>query len=138
MKLPKRTRVKPLVGVALFLFGILSPPSTYTRADDKTLQASLPARLSGFSDEGTFAIYKDEDRLVTMNLVWRKDGAVENKVVITMAGQTVTHTMKITPDKEGCWAKIELVSPRGPMTFERRDNVSRKTFKDKVETTNLK
>jgi putative CocE/NonD family hydrolase len=107
-------------------------------ADDKAQSPALPAPLSGFSDEGTFSVFKDEDRIATSAFKWQTDGTFDSKVVITMAGQSVTTTVKITPDKDGRWTKIELNTPRGPMTFDRKDDVSRKTFKVKVETTKLK
>jgi len=107
-------------------------------ADDKSKPAALPASLSGFGEEGTFAIYKDEDRLVTVRFKWQGNGIYESTTVISLGAQTVTSTLKITPDKDGRWMKIELQSPLGPMTFERKDDVSRRTFKDKVETTKLK
>jgi putative CocE/NonD family hydrolase len=107
-------------------------------ADDRANSPPLPAPVSGVNDEGTFAVYKDEERLATMTFKWQADGSFENKVVISLGRQSTRSTVKITPDKDGRWAKIEVSSLRGTMTFERKDDVARKTFKDKIETTKLK
>jgi putative CocE/NonD family hydrolase len=105
-------------------------------AEDKP--PALPLPLSGVKDEGVFFIQQKEARVATITFKWQPDGAYEGKVVISLAGQTVNSAVKITPDKDGRWVKIAVESPRGPMTFERTGGVVKKTFKDKVETTNLK
>src|SRR5215470_615430 len=113
----------------VFLMGFVVLGNAPLWADEKSKSPPLPASLAGLSDEGTFAIYKNEDRLVTITFKWQADGTFENKGVIAMAGQTVTQTMKVTPDKEGRWTKIVIESPRGQATFERKGDTARKTFK---------
>jgi putative CocE/NonD family hydrolase len=139
---PNRAGASGLIAFAVFGAVLCFPCSALDdkpkAAEKKSTPAALPASLAGFGDEGTFAIYKNEDRIATASFKWRGDGTFETTTVITLGGQSVTSTMKITPDKAGRWLKIELHSPAGPMTFERKDDVSRKTYKDKVETTKLK
>ena len=46
----------------------------------------LPAPLSGLDDTGTFSLYKDEERLVTITLALKADGSFENHSAISFAG----------------------------------------------------
>ena len=97
-----------------------------------------PAPLSGFKDEGVFFLYLNEDRIATMKFQWQADGAFESQSTITMAGQSVTTTYSIVPDKEGRWMNITVKSPQGPITTVREGEVARRTFKEKTETVNIK
>lgn len=97
-----------------------------------------PAPLSGFKDEGVFFLYLNEDRIATMKFQWQTDGAFESQSTITMAGQSVTTTYSIVPDKEGRWVNITVKSPQGPITTVREGEVARRTFKEKTETVNIK
>jgi putative CocE/NonD family hydrolase len=99
---------------------------------------ALPLPLSGFQDEGIFLVCQNEVRLVTITFKWQADGTYEGKSTLSLAGQTVHQSVKITPDKDGRWVKIDNDTPLGPMTFERNDGVAKKTHKDKTETFNLK
>src|SRR5206468_5248096 len=130
-----RAKLPAFVWIA---FGLLLIDTFRSVADDKASPSAVPASMAGFTDEGTFAVYKDEDRLATMTFKWHTDGTFNNKIVLSFGGQTVNSSLKITPDAHGCWTKIQIDSPRGAMTIERKDDVARRTFKDKVETTKLK
>ncbi len=99
---------------------------------------ALPLPLSGFKDEGVFQLYQRETRLATITFKWQDDGAFRSKCTISLAGQSVDQSIQITPDKDGRWLKIEQKTPLGPITLERRGGVATYTFKDKVETINLK
>jgi putative CocE/NonD family hydrolase len=100
--------------------------------------AALPVAMNGFEDEGVFFLYQKEARLATMTFKWQADGSFESKSTLSLAGQSVNSSVKITPGKDGRWVKIALESPRGPTTVERSGGVARSTFKNKVETVNLK
>ncbi|MBI3950252.1 MAG: CocE/NonD family hydrolase [Acidobacteria bacterium] len=100
--------------------------------------AALPVPLSGFSDEGAFHVYLNEDRLATISFKWQPDGTFDNTATLSMAGQTVTTIMKIVPDKNGQWVNISMETPQGPVTVVREGDVARRTIKDKVTTVNLK
>jgi putative CocE/NonD family hydrolase len=110
------------------------------RADEpaKKPAEALPASLAGFTDEGTFAIYRNEERLVTMTFSWRPDGSFNEKSTVSLAGQSVSTVLKITPDKDGRWVKASIVSPQGTIALERNGGVVRKTFRGKTETIDLK
>ncbi len=98
----------------------------------------LPAPLSGFSDEGKFFLYVNEDLVANMTFKWQADGTFDNKGTISMAGQTVTQTIKITPDKDGRWTRIDVETPLGPIIFVREGEIARTTFKEKKDTLALK
>jgi putative CocE/NonD family hydrolase len=131
---PVRTARAFAVLVALGLLA-LPAPADEPKPPDKP---ALPLPLSGYQDEGVFLLYQKETRLATMTFKWQTDGSFESKSTLSLAGQTVHSSVKITPDKEGRWVKILLDSPRGLTTVERTGGVAKKTFKDKVETVNLK
>jgi putative CocE/NonD family hydrolase len=127
----------------LCCLGLLWTP--FARAQDKTpakpaetKSPALPTPLSGFSDSGTFGIYKNEERLAVIDFRWQEDGSYENKAVLSLAGQTVKMALKITPDKDGRWLKIADDGPRGPATVEREGSVAKRTFQGKTTTTNLR
>jgi putative CocE/NonD family hydrolase len=97
-----------------------------------------PAPLSGFKDEGVFFLYVNEDRVATLRFQWHPDGSFQNQATLSMAGQSVTTTYSIVPDKEGRWVNITVNSPQGPITTVREGEVARRTFKEKTETVNIK
>jgi hypothetical protein len=99
---------------------------------------AVPAPLSGLDDSGTFSLYKDEERLVTITFTLKADGAFDNQSVLTFAGQSVKRSVKITPDKEGRWASITTTSPQGDVSLVREGGVARQTTKGKTVTINLK
>jgi putative CocE/NonD family hydrolase len=143
MPLRRHSRTIPQVlsALALVLNLLLLPAA---QAADKPADpppakpAAPPLSLSGYSDEGTFYVYQKETRLVTTAFKWRTDGSFESSATISLAGQSVHQSAKITPDKDGRWVKIVTESPRGVTTIERTEGTAKKTFKDKVETINLK
>src|SRR6266480_568601 len=52
---------------------------------DKAAKLPRPATLKGFSDEGSFVVYKDEEQLANIRFVWKADGSFENKCEISIA-----------------------------------------------------
>jgi putative CocE/NonD family hydrolase len=100
--------------------------------------AALPAPLSGFSDEGVFLLYQNEDRLATVSFKWQADGTYEGRSTLSMAGQTVNSSLKIVPDKDGRWTRISMESPQGRTELVREGGLVRRTVKEKVDTITLK
>jgi putative CocE/NonD family hydrolase len=128
-----------LAGV-LFLFG-LGMPWAFAKDASKTTKekpAVLPRSMTGFEDEGVLLLFLNEERLATINFQWRKDGSFDGKTVIKLASQSVTQTLKVTPDADGRWEKVVQGTPLGPMTVVRQGEEARYTFKDKVEVFKLK
>jgi hypothetical protein len=107
------------------------------KTEEEEIEA-VPASLSGFSDEGVFHIYVNEDPLVEIQFTWEKDGKFSNTSTLTMAGQSVTTVVEIETDKDGRWTKIIQRSPQGLMEFIRKGSTVTRTFKEKTITIELK
>jgi hypothetical protein len=99
---------------------------------------ALPASLAGFEDSGTFHLYKSEERLVTIEFAWKKDGSFENKSALSLGGQTVRTSFTVTPDKNGRWEKIEVKGGSGDVTIVRKGGTVERTAKGETETYELK
>ena len=97
-----------------------------------------PASLAGIKDEGTFLLYQNEDRIVTMKCKWQADGSLEVENIIAMGGQSVTSTTTIAVDKDGLWTTIVQKAPTGTVTLTREGDKARRTFKDKTEIIDIK
>ena len=97
-----------------------------------------PASLAGIKDEGTFLLYKNEDRIITMKCKWQADGSLEVEDIISMAGQNVTTTTTIAIDKDGLWTSIVQKAPTGTVTTVREGAKARRTFRDKTEIIDIK
>jgi putative CocE/NonD family hydrolase len=125
--------------LGLVLLGLAIGPAVAQETTQPTGEpAALPATLAGFSDEGRFCVYKNEERLVTIDFTWKADGTFDNVYTITMAGQSVTRRLKILPDEDGRWKHISLDAPLGPVTMEREGGVARRTMNEKVNTIDMK
>ncbi len=94
--------------------------------------------MAGFSDEGAFDIYRAEERLVRTTFTWRDDGSYEMQAVVSLGGQSMTITGKITPDAEGRFARMEFDLPTGQQVFERDGAQVRFTHKDTKRTFTLR
>jgi uncharacterized protein len=81
-----------------------------------------PASLSGFSDEGTFFLYLNEERIAKLTFQWKPDGAFESKVILSLAGQSSPGAVTLTPDAEGRWIKVVRENDLGKSVFQREDN----------------
>jgi len=141
MQVPSPTKLI-LLCVILILFSSLNlAPSVQGQSQqpaESPQATALPVPLSGISDEGVFHMYVNEDHVGTITFKWQTDGTFDNKLTLSMAGQSVTTTVKIVPDKDGRWASILMEAPQGPITVVREGNTAKRTFKEKVETVNLK
>src|SRR5207244_2565786 len=113
-----------------------SPPkdTPKSKAAAKPESSILPAPLSGFSDSGTFHIYKDEEKVVTIRFSWKPDGTFESQSVLALGGQSATTKVKITPDEGGRWKTITIEAPAATTTVVREATVARKTVKKKITT----
>ncbi len=126
--------ILPLLAFSLHSGLSLTKPQ---KVEEKKTEA-LPASLAGFSDEGVFRIYQNEDPIVEINFKWENGGKFANSAVITMAGQSATYTTTIETDKKGLWIKIVQESPLGTMEFTRKGSTVTRTFKEKTVTIELK
>jgi len=138
-----KSSIRILIFIALLLpflaFSITwSLPQTEQKATEEKKTEALPASLSGFSDEGIFRLYVNEDPLAEISFKWEKEGKFSSTSTLTMAGQSVTTTLEIQTDKEGRWTKIIQKSPQGTMEFIREGSIVTRTFKEKIVTIELK
>ncbi|HEX7288747.1 MAG TPA: CocE/NonD family hydrolase [Candidatus Angelobacter sp.] len=93
-----------------------------------------PASLAGFDDEATFALVLNEEQLGTMKQSWKSDGSFENHISISMAGQNVQASLKITPAPDGRWKQIDLEAPAATVKIVREGAQVTRTIKDKTTT----
>lgn len=100
--------------------------------------AGPPASMAGFSDEGAFDIYRAEERLVRTTFTWLADGSYETQTVVSLGGQSMTFTGKITPDAEGRFWRMEFDLPTGQQVFEREGAQVRFTHKEVKRTFTLR
>jgi uncharacterized protein len=115
------------------------PPAVQSQQPGPRQKTTIfPAPLSGFSDQGVFLLYVNEERLGAYSFNWQADGTVDGVATITMAGQTITRTVKISPDKEGHWNDISLKTPQGPISIVREGDLAKRTIKEKTDTITLK
>lgn len=78
-----------------------------------------PASLAGFSDDGAFVLYANEERLARLDFHWKSDGSYESKVNLSFAGQSVSSALTLTPDAEGRWVKAIDDEPSRRIVWER-------------------
>jgi putative CocE/NonD family hydrolase len=78
-----------------------------------------PATLAGFSDEGAFLLYANEERIGRLTFQWKQDGTFASKVVVSLAGQSLSATVSLSPDAEGRWTKAVLEDPANQTVWDR-------------------
>src|SRR5580692_10057646 len=78
-----------------------------------------PATLAGFSDEGAFLLYANEERVGQLTFEWKPDGTFASKATVSLSGQSVHVTLNLTPDAEGRWTKAVLEDPASKTVWER-------------------
>jgi putative CocE/NonD family hydrolase len=132
-------RWSPLALLTLVLFApaALSSPPGEKKPEAKPAPV-LPAKLSGFSDSGTFHLYVNEEPLVKSTFTWKADGSFQNQGVLALGGQKVETHVKIIPDKDGRWSKIEGDSRAGKYLLERDGDKVKQTLKKETKTFPLK
>lgn len=94
--------------------------------------------LAGYADEGTYRFYLNEEVLVTQEFMWDAAGSYKGSYTLSMAGQTVSTTMRIDPGADGVWSRIEMETPQGLVTVVREDSVARTTHGQETTTTRLR
>jgi putative CocE/NonD family hydrolase len=116
-------RLSPAVAILLLLAVVL--PAAGARgaavADADTTPGPVP--LSGFSDEGSFTLYVNEEAIVTQSFTWTEDGSYWGEYTLAMAGQEATTEMTIAVDETGLWTEISMDAPTGPVSIVRDGGV---------------
>ena len=96
--------------------------------------ATQPASLKGPGENATFYLYKDEDRIGTMNVKWLPDGSYSNEATLSMAGQSMRVTTSITVDNDGFWNQITMAAPAATTNCVRNGATARRTVKENTTT----
>lgn len=132
-------RVRSILAVLIAASAtLLSAQDTQSSAPaSQPEKPALPAPLSGFADEGTFNLYKDEDRLAVITFKLTADGALRSKSVLSMAGQTVESELEIPAAPDGLWDRMEMKTALGPVSVVREGGDIKITFKEKTTTIKL-
>jgi putative CocE/NonD family hydrolase len=112
-------------------------PQEENQKNDGAIIESKPAPLSGFSDEGIFRIYLNEDPIAEVNFKWMEDGTFTNTAVISISGQSMTTTVDISTNKDGRWIKIIQNAPQGTLTLDREGSIVTQAIKEKKATMEL-
>ena len=81
-----------------------------------------PVSLAGFSDAGSFIGYINEERITRSTFVWKPDGTFQTETVISIAGQSWTGLVSLTPDSQGRWIKASYDHNVGKTVVEREGN----------------
>jgi putative CocE/NonD family hydrolase len=143
---------------ALGLWALASPGAAYAQERDPAVGAraadapglpegsgesaadttGLPVPLSGFSDEGDFGLYVNEERIVTTTFNWEEDGSYWGKYVLSVAGQEATTEMTIDVDDGGLWTEITMKTPAGPVSVVRKGSIGYIIHKGDTTTVQLK
>ncbi len=90
-----------------------------------------PATLAGFSDEGTFILYANEERVGRLTFQWKADGTFARSVAISLGGQSTGETMVLTPDGEGRWIKAVMESAQHKTVWEREGKTLKFATRDR-------
>jgi len=98
--------------MALRAFRALAQPQAKPPADG-------PVSLAGPADSGRFTLYLNEEPIGRYEFDWNADGSYTGSRTLSIAGQSVTSSSKITVDKDGVWTEITSQTPRGPGTLIR-------------------
>jgi putative CocE/NonD family hydrolase len=94
--------------------------------------------LNVLEDVASFTFYLNEEVLVRGSFEWRKDGNLKSDYTLTMAGQSVSTSMKIAVDDNGIWNTIDMETPRGLVQIVREGDVVRITSNGDTKTVNLR
>ena len=119
----------------LFLAAVLASPAAAfsmpaTAAADSTTQGVFP--LNGLQDIGKFALYLNEEPIVTIGSDWSAGGRFDEQIKVAIGGQSYLATLKIEVDEKGLWKAIAIESPRGNAAVTREG--MRATIKSEGQT----
>jgi putative CocE/NonD family hydrolase len=117
-------RLLPIAAVLLFVMVTAPATGAYGAAVAEADTVPRPAPLSGFSDEGNFSLYVNEEAIVTQSFTWTEDGSYWGKYTLSVSGQEAVTEMTIEVDDEGLWTEISMEAPTGPVSIIRDGGIS--------------
>ncbi len=97
---------------------------------------TYPMRV--LQDRGNFTFYVNEEILVRERFEWQADGSFSSHYTLSLAGQTVRTSLRISVDEHGYWTRIAMTTPRGPVEIVKEGGKARITQGDKVRTVTLR
>ncbi|MBU0638130.1 MAG: CocE/NonD family hydrolase [Planctomycetes bacterium] len=143
MKRVRTTTVCLWVLVALAALGIPAAGSVHAQEEAakppaEALEPVMPAKLSGFADEGVFLLFKNEECLAQLVYHWTPAGDFAGESHLTIAGQTIDSSIRIDSNASGYWDVITIKSPLGEVLVTRAGETISVKSPDKTETIALK
>lgn len=126
------------VAVAVSAMALASYAQSQEFAASASQPGDAPARLTGFEDQARFTVFKNEDPIASIKSQWNPDGSFTNEATLAIGGLSVTTTLRIEADADGCWNSITVESPRGRATVTRAGLRAELNYRDKVTPIELK
>ncbi len=131
----KSGRIWPLC-VLCFLNVVICACPVSGGESDKSSATDFPVNI--MEDSATFRFYLNEEVFVTAACEWKPDGTFSSEYTMSMAGQSATTTMQITPGKDGHWQTISMDTPNGPVEVGRDDTLALITAQGGTRTLTMK
>jgi len=69
------------------------------------LVSAQPVHMKGFSDDGVFLLYLNDDPFLRAPFHWKTDGMFDTEATLRLNGQSLTFKISITPTADGRWNK---------------------------------
>jgi putative CocE/NonD family hydrolase len=88
-----------------------------------------PSSLAEFEDEARFEVLQNEESIGTMQSSWRRDGSFSGRSQFTVGGQTVSSSIRVSVDSEGCWTEVVTEAGDGTRTSTRRGTAVTRVFR---------
>lgn len=96
-----------------------------------------PVSLAGFSDKGTFYLYKYESSLAVITYTLSPKGEYNRTMVLSYAGQKITYGLQVFSDKNGYWKNLVMSMPQGKITASRKEGIVEYTVRNKNYKTHV-
>jgi len=69
------------------------------------LVSAQPVHMKGFSDDGVFLLYLNDDPFLRAPFHWKSDGMFDSEATLRLNGQSLTFKVNVTPTADGRWDK---------------------------------
>jgi hypothetical protein len=94
--------------------------------------------LNALQDIGKFTIYVNEEAVATIDSDWKAGGTFDERITVSLGGQSFSSTMRIEVDAEGLWKTITMDSPRGSVLVTRDGMTASIKAQGRVQTVELR
>lgn len=112
-----KARVRFMAMTLALLFGgrvdVVAQEASSQPAATQSAPTIRAIRIAGMADRGVFYIYKDDERLATIEHEWFNDGKLVSHAELSIGGQSVRFSTRITPNDSGAWERIDQDTPIG-------------------------